>query len=71
VEVKEARWRTEGKNEEISLAPNPYQRVLSTFPREGPVRVINENLRRENRHSSLLHRQARCQPMLRALPRAA
>lgn len=31
------------------------QGVLSTFPREGPVRVINENHRRENRHSSVLH----------------
>jgi len=67
VEVKGARWRTEGKNEEISLAWLPTPSVLSTFPREGPVRVINENLRRENRHSSLLHRCA----VLRVLPRAA
>lgn len=43
--------------------PNLNQDVLSTFPREGPVRVINESHRQENRHSSLLHHRvvaARC-----------
>jgi len=36
VEVKEARWRTEGKNEEISLAPNP---PTSVFYQHSHVRV--------------------------------
>lgn len=53
--------RLEEKNEKNQ--PGLNRSVLSTFPREGLVRVINEIHRRENRHSSVLHRKSCCREM--------